>query len=218
MTSTDTPIDTPIHGATDTPGATDDSRPVAETGAAVGTIHPSELRQLRHEDPNTLILDVRTTAEFESVHIPGSYNVPLDQLGEHLHDVAELEHPVVLVCLSGNRASTAQKKLNEAGKSQLRVLEGGIGAWQTSGGDVIKGTAKWSLDRQVRGVAGTLVVLSILASLTSPKARFLAGGVGLGLALSALTNTCAMGTLLSRLPYNSGPRCVVDDVVAEMRG
>ena len=170
------------------------------------TIHPSELRQLRLEDPATRVLDVRTTSEFESVHIPGSFNVPLDQLAEHVDQVAELDHPVVLVCLSGGRASQAQQKLNAAGKTNLRVLEGGIGGWQTAGGDVVRGDEKWTLERQVRGVAGSLILASILTSLKFPKARFLAGGVGAGLTFSAVSNTCAMGTLLSKLPYNRGPR------------
>lgn len=180
------------------------------------TIHPSELRQLRLEDPRTRILDVRTGAEFESVHIPGSFNVPLDQLAEHVDQVAELDHPVVLVCLSGNRAAQAQGKLNSAGKTNLRVLEGGIGAWQTAGGDVIKGGEKWSLERQVRGVAGSIVLGAILASIKFPRARFLAGGVGFGLAFSALSNTCAMGMLLAKLPYNRGPACVLDKVLADI--
>ena len=179
-------------------------------------IHASELRQLRLEDPRTRILDVRTTAEFESVHIPGSFNVPLDQLAEHVDQVAELDHPVVLVCLSGNRAAQAQSKLNSAGKANLRVLEGGIGAWQTAGGDVVKGDEKWSLERQVRGAAGSIVLMSILASLKFPKARFLAGGVGFGLVFSAITNTCAMGMMLAKLPYNRGPECVLDEVLTDL--
>lgn len=180
------------------------------------TIHPAELRQLRIEDPETRILDVRTTSEFESVHIPGSFNVPLDQLAEHVDRVATVDHPVVLVCLSGNRASQAQSKLNEAGKSNLRVLEGGIGGWQTAGGEVVRGDEKWSLERQVRGVAGSIVLASILASLKFPKARFLAGGVGAGLTFSAVSNTCAMGTMLSKLPYNRGPECVLDEVLTDL--
>jgi rhodanese-related sulfurtransferase len=179
-------------------------------------IHASELHQLRLEDPRTRILDVRTTAEFESVHIPGSFNVPLDQLAEHVDQVAELDHPVVLVCLSGNRAAQAQSKLNSAGKANLRVLEGGIGAWQTAGGDVVKGDEKWSLERQVRGAAGSIVLMSILASLKFPKARFLAGGVGFGLVFSAITNTCAMGMMLAKLPYNRGPECVLDEVLTDL--
>ncbi len=185
--------------------------------AATGTIHPSELRQLRTEDPNIRILDVRSGSEFESVHIPGSYNVPLDLLAEHVRDVASVDRPVVLVCQSGNRATTAQHQLDAAGKSNLRVLEGGIGAWLAAGGDVVKGEPRWSLERQVRAVAGGLVLGSILTSVRFPAARFAAGAIGGGLLVAALTNTCAMGTLLARLPYNRGPQCDLDAVLAEMR-
>jgi len=188
--------------ATDTPVAT--------------TIHPSELRQLRQEDPNIRILDVRTGAEFESVHIPGSFNVPLDMLAEHVREVANLDRPVVLVCQSGGRAATAQEKLNAAGKTNIRVLEGGMGSWLTTGGDVVKGEEKWALDRQVRAVAGSMILASIIASLKLPKVRFLAGGVGFGLLFSAVTNTCAMGVMLSKLPYNRGPECALDDVIRQI--
>ena len=191
--------------ATDTPTTTTST-----------TIHPSELRQLRQEDPNIRILDVRTGAEFESVHIPGSFNVPLDTLAEHVRRVADLDRPVILVCQSGGRATTAQEKLSTAGKTNLRVLEGGMGSWLTSGGEVVKGDEKWALERQVRGVAGSMVLASILASLKFPKARLLAGGVGFGLFFSALTNTCAMGVLLGKLPYNRGPECDIDCVIRDM--
>jgi rhodanese-related sulfurtransferase len=186
------------------------------TGATATTIHPSELRQLRGDDPTLRILDVRTGAEFESVHIPGSFNVPLDLLTEHVADIAQLDHPVVLVCQSGARAATAQQHLHAAEKTNLRVLEGGIGAWLVAGGEVVEGEAKWSLERQVRGVAGAIVLASILASIKLPRARFVAGGVGSGLLFSALTNTCAMGVLLGKLPYNRGPGCDLDCVIRDM--
>ena len=57
---------------------------------------------------------------------------------------------------------------------------------------------------------------SVLASLRFPRARFLAGGVGFGLLTAALTNTCAMGMMLAKLPYNRGPECDLDGVIAEM--
>ena len=179
-------------------------------------IHPSELRHLLAQDPETRILDVRTGAEFESAHIEGSFNVPLDLLAEQVRHVADVEHPVVLVCQSGGRATTAQQKLTEAGKTNLRVLEGGMGAWLATDGDVIRGDERWSLERQVRGVAGGLVVGSILASLAVPRARLLAGAVGAGLAFSAVSNTCTMGDILSKLHYNRGPECDLDRVLAEM--
>ena len=58
----------------------------------------------------------------------------------------------------------------------------------------------------MRLVAGSLVLGGVVASLWLPRARLLAGGVGAGLTLSALTDTCTMGRLLAALPYNRGPQ------------
>ncbi len=179
-------------------------------------VHPDELRRLIAADPQTRILDVRTGGEFASVHIPGSFNVPLSTLSEQVRDVARIGHPVVLVCQSGARATTAEEALRAAGKSNLRVLHGGIGAWLDSGGDVVRGDEKWGLERQVRAVAGGITLASIVASVVYPKLRFLAGGIGFGLFFSAATNTCAMGNLLAKLPYNRGPKCDLDCVLSDI--
>ena len=49
--------------------------------------------------PDTTILDVHTPAEFESAHIPGSHNVPLDPLPEHATERAStIGGPLGLVC------------------------------------------------------------------------------------------------------------------------
>jgi hypothetical protein len=54
----------------------------------------------------------------------------------------------------------------------------------------------------------------VLASIRFPRARFLAGGIGAGLAGAAVTDTCAMGAALSALPYNRGETSVhLDDVL-----
>ncbi|MEP6296807.1 MAG: rhodanese-like domain-containing protein, partial [Ilumatobacter sp.] len=84
-----------------TPAPSDDA---ITSSIDTDVIDASHLRQLIAEDPMIRILDVRTFGEFDSVHIPGSYNVPLDTLGEHARDLASLDHPVVLVCKSGARA------------------------------------------------------------------------------------------------------------------
>ena len=68
----------------------------------------------------------------------------------------------------------------------------------------------------MRGVAGGMILASILTSLKFPKARLLAGGVGSGLLFSALTNTCAMGMLLAKLPYNRGPECDLECVLRDI--
>ena len=61
------------------------------------------------------ILDVRTPAEYEAAHIPGSYNVPLDQLPEHASALGSaIGEPAILVCRSGARARQAEQALRRA--------------------------------------------------------------------------------------------------------
>lgn len=187
------------------------------TTTNIEPIDAGQLRQLQHEDPDLRILDVRSGGEFESAHITGSYNVPLPTLAEHAHEFANVEHPVVLVCQTGARAVQAHNKLSDAGKGALRILEGGIDAWQSAGGDITRGqTERWAMDRQVRLVAGTLVLAGIGASTVVPGAKWFAGAIGSGLTFSAVSNTCAMANVLSRLPYNRTADCDVSAVLAEL--
>ena len=157
------------------------------------------------------VLDVRSPGEFEAMHIAGSYNVPLQMLGEHAAAFAARlahheNHQVVLVCQSGARATQAQQRLAGVGAANLHVLDGGVPSYAAAGGQVVRGQGRWAMDRQVRLVAGSIVLASTLASLAAPKARFLAGGIGAGLTYSALSNSCAMATMLGKLPYNRGPK------------
>ncbi len=184
-----------------------------------GTITTSDLHRLRSDDPGIRILDVRTGGEFETAHIPGSYNVPLDTLAEHARDLANVSHPVVLVCQSGARATQAHAKLESAGKGGLHILEGGMAAWESSGGDVTRGeNERWAMDRQVRLVAGSLTLTGILASLVFPPAKWFAGAIGAGLTFSAVSNTCAMARVLGKLPYNKGQSCDIDGVLNQLNG
>lgn len=181
------------------------------------TISAEQLRELMNEDASLRILDVRTGGEFETVHIPGSYNVPLDTLAEHVGDLADVDHPVVLVCQSGGRATQAHSKLADAGKQTLHILEGGMASWQAAGGDTAHGeTQRWPMDRQVRLVAGTIALASAVASIAVPQAKWIAGGVGAGLAFSAITDSCAMAAVLSKLPYNRTNACDIDGVLRDL--
>jgi rhodanese-related sulfurtransferase len=178
----------------------------------------TELRRLLDSGNAPRILDVRTPGEFETSHIPGAYNVPLDLLREHRAELlAHLDDDVVLVCRSGARAARAEQTLARAGLPNLKVLDGGILAWQAAEAPVERGKPRWDLERQVRLVAGTVVLAAVLLSVAVPGAQWLAAAVGGGLALAALTNTCAMGLVLSRLPYNRGAACDLDTIVGQLR-
>ena len=189
------------------------------TTSPATTIDSAELRQLLDSPASPRVLDVRTPGEFETAHIAGSYNVPLDLLREHRDEIARhLDQDVVLVCRSGQRAAQAEETLRQAGLFNVHILDGGITAWQANGYPVNRGTPRWDLERQVRLVAGSTVLLSIFGSVASPKLKWLAAGIGGGLTVAALTNTCAMGSLLSRLPYNRGAGCDLQTVVTELAG
>jgi rhodanese-related sulfurtransferase len=181
------------------------------------SLDASSLRELLNRPGAPRVLDVRTPAEFETAHIPGAYNVPLDTLREHRGDLlAHLDEDVVLVCRSGQRAAQAEGSLAAAGLPNLRVLDGGMLAWESAGAPFRRGRPRWDLERQVRLIAGFVVLLSVVGSLVVPGLQWVAAALGAGLTVAALTDTCAMGMLLSRLPYNRGAGCDIDSVVAQL--
>jgi rhodanese-related sulfurtransferase len=181
------------------------------------TFTAGDLQQLYREGAPVRLLDVRTGAEFETAHIPGSYNVPLDALGEHRERIrSEVREQVVLICQSGNRALQAERKLAEIGMRNVHVLRGGIVAWESQGGEVRRGRERWALERQVRLVAGSIVLAAMVGSVVVAGLQWVAAAVGAGLVFAAVSNTCMMGTVLGKLPYNRGGSCDVDAIVAQL--
>lgn len=190
----------------------------SSSAPSTSSITPAVLHALVREGRAPRLLDVRTSGEFRSVHIPGSYNVPLATLREHRAELlSHLDEEVVLVCRSGARAGQAEKALAEAGLPHLRVLEGGMNAWEAAGAPANRGAERWDMERQVRLVAGSLVLVTGLVGVFVPGAHLIGTAVGAGLTYAALSNTCAMGVLLSKLPYNRGPRTDIRTVLAELR-
>ena len=170
---------------------------------------PTELARLLRDRPETRLLDVRTPGEYEAEHIAGAYNVPLDTLGEHGPEIrAAVADPVVLVCRSGQRARKAEEALGAAGMTNLHVLEGGMTAWAGAGQPVRRGAPRMSLERQVRIAAGALAATGgFLALFLHPLFALVPALVGSGLVFAGVTDTCAMGMLLARLPYNRPASC-----------
>jgi rhodanese-related sulfurtransferase len=175
------------------------------------------------DQPDTVtVLDVRTPAEFETAHIRGSYNLPLALLGEHAEQIAaRLDRQLVLVCRTGTRACEAHQHLAGVGVDQVHVLDGGLTAYTAAVGShdatVVRGRVRWALERQVRFVAGSLVLAGLALGRRLPAGRLLAAGVGAGLTVSAFTDTCTLGRLLAALPYNRESRePTADQVLAQL--
>lgn len=181
------------------------------------TINSHELDQMLTSATPPRVLDVRSPGEFETAHIAGSYNTPLDLLREHRDEIVKhLDQQVVLVCRSGQRATHAEATLREAGLCNVHVLDGGITAWEAMGFAVNRGAQRWDLERQVRLVAGSIVLTSVLGSIAVPRLKWVAGAIGGGLTFAALSNTCAMGMLLAKLPYNRGASCDARTIVSQL--
>lgn len=181
-------------------------------------LQAQELAELMRARADVRLLDVRTPGEYESAHIPGAYNVPLDTLGEHASEIRAVEAPVVLVCQSGARARRAEEVLRECTMPNLHVLEGGMNGWLAAGLEVNRGRARLSLERQVRIVAGALAATgALLALLVNPLFALLPAFVGSGLVFAGVTDTCGMAMLLSKLPYNRPASCDVERMVAALK-
>ena len=167
------------------------------------TIKPTDLQNLLAADSGLSVLDVRTPVEFAEVHVPRARNIPIDQLDPK--DFLELRTPVYLLCRSGGRASKAAEKFANAGVTDTVVVEGGTLAWVDAGLPLERSTVKViSLERQVRIVAGSLVVTGVLLAIfVHPYFIGLSAFVGAGLVFAGITDWCGMGLLLARLPWNT---------------
>jgi hypothetical protein len=62
-----------------------------------------------------------------------------------------------------------------------------------------------------------MALAGVAASVAIPQAKWVAGFVGAGLAFSAVTNTCAMASVLSKLPYNKGDGCDIEGVLEDLK-
>jgi rhodanese-related sulfurtransferase len=150
-----------------------------------------------------VLFDVREADEHAREHIAGANLTPLSRF-----DATRLANDndkiMVFHCRSGNRTAQAAPQLLTCGSGEIYHLQGGIEAWKKAGFPVnFNAKQPISIMRQVQIVAGSLVVLGIvLAAFVSPWFALLSGFVGAGLAMSGITGTCLMATMLGALPYN----------------
>jgi rhodanese-related sulfurtransferase len=140
----------------------------------LNTISASETQARRGA---ALLLDVRTPAEYTEVHIDGAVLHPLTELNpEFVRTQTQGSRECIVICKSGGRASKAAEALVNAGLPNVRVMEGGMTAWCSLGLPSVAGKKTISLERQVR-IAG--------------------------LVFAGVTDTCGMGMVLARMPWNT---------------
>ena len=171
----------------------------------VNAIKPQQLVELCKDGQKIEVIDVRTPVEFQEVHIEIARNVPLDRLDPVALMQARnglANEPLYVVCRSGSRGQQACEKFLKAGFTNVVNIEGGTMACVEAGLPVVRGKKAISLERQVRIAAGSLVLLGVGLSFVHPAFIGLSAFVGAGLVFAGITDTCGMGMILARMPWN----------------
>jgi len=173
---------------------------------STSTIAPSTLAELRKSGKTIELIDVRTPVEYREVHVEFARNIPLDQLdplGVMQSRSKTSNEPLYVICRSGSRGQQACDKFLKAGFANVFNIEGGTTACVEAGLPVTRGKKAMSLERQVRIAAGTLVLAgAILGWQVHLGFIGLSAFVGAGLIFAGITDTCGMGMILAKMPWN----------------
>ena len=156
----------------------------------------------RKQDSGIPLIDVRTPAEYGSIHADGAVNHPMDSL-----EIDEIpfskDQEIHVICQSGGRSMKVSQKLEAAGFTNVVDVEGGTSAWHAAGLPVDEGKKVMSLERQVRIAAGSLVVIgAAVGQFVHPGGFGLSAFIGAGLVFAGVTDTCGMGMMIAKMPWN----------------
>lgn len=169
----------------------------------MSVVTANELKNICQQGGQLDLIDVRTPAEFREVHVTGARNVPLDRIDAQQFARRDASRPLYVICQKGGRGAQACRKLSDAGITNVVNVDGGTNACIEVGVPVVRGKKTMSLERQVRIAAGALVVVgAVLSIVHHPYWVGLSGFVGAGLMFAGITDTCGMGMLLARMPWN----------------
>ncbi len=74
--------------------------------------------------PGAILLDVRTRSEYRSGHIPGSVNLPLQDIDSAENVISDKSTPIFVYCQSGARSASASNGLRRIGYSVVKNIGG----------------------------------------------------------------------------------------------
>ena len=151
-----------------------------------------------------MILDVRTSEEYNQCHVAGSVLRTLDALNPtSIQTLRKSGEPCYVLCAAGKRAMKGAELLTAAGLEDVFVIEGGIQNWIDKGLPVITPPEQLSLRHQSWIATGGLMILGVVLGFNVHTTWYLISGVaGVMLVYSGITGWCPMMFLLSKLPWN----------------
>jgi len=175
---------------------------MSSSNANVKSIDPCEFYDRWRRGEAGRVIDVRSPMEFATRRLPMAELYPLDEL-DPAKVAEDRAAPLVMVCKSGSRSSAAAGKLVDAGFQNVGVVEGGTDRWAAEQLPVIEQAEAFSIERQVRILAGGLALVGAVLALTvSVWFALLPAFIGGGLVFAGISNTCGMGAVLLKMPWN----------------
>lgn len=126
-----------VAGCTAKGGPSAEGAPALRAGPGrPGAIGPGQAKAFLAQHPEAWVLDVREPEEWndELGHIEGALQIPLGELSSRMSEIeARKADPVVVVCRSGRRSSTATVVMAGSGFREVYNLDGGMQAWRGAG-------------------------------------------------------------------------------------
>ena len=168
------------------------------------SISPQELHQLIQTGPSIDLVDVRTPAEYQTLHAAGARSIPLSALKpQAIRDSrpAGAAGSTYVICQSGGRSRQAYQRLVDAGLTDVVNVEGGTAAWHAAGlpVELASPCSPAGLPGWTRGLGLLLVLVClVLALLVRPWFMFVGVGIWLLLLIAGRgacpLNSCAAPT------------------------
>lgn len=152
------------------------------------------------------ILDVRSEAEFKKSRIADipSDNVPLDEVPDVVDTIVNhcQNLRTYVLCKAGKRAQFAAYDLEQAGATNVAVIEGGTMALEAL--DVNMQADVISIDRQYHILMGSFVLVGLLYGHYFDVAYFaLAALASVSLLLHGVTGKCGIRQIVKKMRWNA---------------
>jgi rhodanese-related sulfurtransferase len=111
---------------------------ITERRKAVPSLTPQEATVLGNSD-DTVMLDVRSAADFRSGRVLHAKNLPFAELSQRLSDINQYrDSPIVLICKTGQTAASAAHLLRKEGYRKVYRMAGGMLEWVNQGFPLVR--------------------------------------------------------------------------------
>lgn len=169
-------------------------------------ISPKEVLALliNNTSKKTIFVDVRNKSEYNFSRIPGTINIPLEEIENQQKYLAEYDK-IILQCTHGSRSKFIRNTLLSNLCKKIFILEGGITEWKNQGYTIqYEKKSHISISRQLHLFSGFVFISGLFLYKLIDNTFFLIPPIiiSIGLINEGLTNKCLATRILIKMPWN----------------